>query len=197
MSVRAFVRTLPTGLGVVAGATMLAGSVLWWLPSHTDDFWDGIGRAFVGMDNLWMWGPNLAPRWPRVLLFVGVVFAFAVPLAFVVARGGKHLRFVAALWTIPAAASAAYASTLPRTVPSAVFHSYDTIGEDMRWPLLALGIQLAMTVPIVVAKSTRLWPAGSRAVAGVLAGGAVAAAAVSVFLVVMGAQRIQWVGFGG
>lgn len=197
-------------IGVVAAATMLATSVLWWASGDAHNaVWRAAGRM-VGINPFWQQSTIIEHSrpdgngfsleqiyfmdWPVVALLAGATAAFAVPLALVAVRARSPLlRAAIASWTLPAAIAAAYASTLPLAEGSP-FELGSAGGSDIRWPLLALGIQIATVIPLAAWWSLREIRTGRRRLGVAAAVGCVAAAAVAAVLIAKGVVWIDWVG---
>lgn len=130
-------------LGVAALSAVVAACLLWWGGEDSGHTIGRAGRAIVTQ------GASGDFGWGELAVFAGVAAGFAVPLAILAWIGRDHARWLFSALSPPALAAALYASTLPDPMFVGDFPIRKTV--DIRWPLLALGLQA-----IVVATSTLL-----------------------------------------
>lgn len=179
---RRWAEAIVASFGVAAGATMASASVLWWSAGSTGN--QLIRRTGHGI----VTQRNGDFGWGEIAVFAAVAAGFAIPLAVLAWRGRTPVRLVLGAFLPPAIIAPAYASTLPD--PTFVGEFPRSVIAELRWPLLALGIQMATMVPFL------LWWAFSPFRRQVLrsAGGSFAAVGVSIvagILIAKGLTRLS------
>lgn len=164
--------------GIAAGAAT-GGAVLLWVVGREDKGLSVVTRsasAIVSLDGNRLHGPELA-------VFAGSAFVMAVPLAILAWRGPSAARRLTAAWAPAGVGAYLYATTVPGPrcdrASDGMFFPSCVGGQEIVWPLLGLGLMVAVLSAVALLQSLRQsrqqsWLRACLATAGAAAAGVAA-----------------------
>lgn len=164
---------------------MASVCILWWADGYDVAGPTLLGRAALGLVKL----QSGYIGWGEIGALAGIAAGLAIPLGLLVWRVGIGGQVVAAAWVFPAIAAPLYARTLPDPVQCPPVLRCSIGGADLRWPLLALGIQIATIVPFLLWWAVSCLKGGRRPYAASVA---VASAWIAVSAWILITRGIAW-----